>query len=63
MTLKKNSGLIINLNHEKLSNIIRGHLCIYFNKTLNADDIDTLTKHLIDSIDDFMNTDKDNLIL
>ena len=62
MTLKKNSGLQITLNHEKLSNIIRGNLCSYFNKTLNAEDIDTLTQHLIDSIDDFMNTDEDNLI-
>lgn len=61
MIAKKTIGLKVILNHEKLSHLIRGNLCSYFNKVLNADDIDTLTHHLIDSIDDFMNTDEDNL--
>ena len=61
MIAKKTTGLKVILNHEKLSNIIRGNLCSYFNKALNAEDIDTLTQHLIDSIDDFMNTEEDSM--
>lgn len=44
------------LNEEKLTVLLKSNISCHFNKPLNQELIDTLTKQIIESIDFFLNS-------
>lgn len=43
------------LNEDKLAVLLKSNISCHFNKTINQELIDTLTKQIIESIDYFLN--------
>jgi hypothetical protein len=49
----------IRLNSEKLSTLLKSNISCHFNKNLDQELIDTLTKQIVESIDFFLNNPVD----
>ncbi len=46
---------VIRLNNEKLTTLLKSNISCHFNKNLDQELIDTLTKQIIESIEFFLN--------
>ncbi len=52
-------SLKIILNQEGITNVMRSNLCCFYNKTLTEELIDTITKQLVEALNDFVDVNLD----